>query len=77
MILSYLMCVLLVVEGRSGGVVTIAGGGMDDVSRGVSMREGADMNTVGNWEIGGCAGTDGRRGLDEVGVTWEGCEYDG
>ena len=52
-------------------------GGMDDVSGGVSMREGADMNTVGNWGVVSCAGTDGRGGLDEVGVTWEGCEQDG
>ena len=43
------------------------------------MRESADGyrgKLVGNWEIVCCAGTNDRRGLDEVGVTWEGCEYD-
>ena len=28
--------------GRSGGVVTVAGGGMDDVSGGMVAREGGD-----------------------------------
>ena len=31
--------------------------------------DGYRGNVVGNWGTVGCAGTDGRRSLDEVGVT--------
>ena len=66
--------------GRSGGVATVARGGMDNVSGGMVVREdekGYWGNAVGNWgEVSG-AGSDGRRGLDERGVTGESCEYDG
>ena len=64
------------VWGKSGGVVTVAGGRMGDVSWGVAGGDGYWGNAVGNSGGVTCAGTDDR-GLDEVGVTWEGCEYDG
>ena len=58
--------------GRSGGVVTVARGWMDDVPGGMVVREGGDGyggSAVRNWGAVGCADIDGRRGLDEVGVT--------
>ena len=55
--------------GRSGGVVTVARGGMDDVPGGMMAREGGDGywgNAVG---VVSGAGTDGRRGMDEFVIT--------
>ena len=51
--------------GKSGGVVTVAGSWMDNVSGGIVVRQEGDRC----WWLVGCAGIDGRGGLDEVGMT--------
>ena len=58
---------LCVVTGgeKSRGVVTVAGGRIDNVSGGIVGREEGD----GCWGLVGCAGIDGRGGLDEVSMT--------
>ena len=58
---------LCVVTGgeKSRGVVTVAGGRIDNVSGGIVVREEGDRC----WGLVGCAGIDGREDLDEVGMT--------
>ena len=49
--------------GKSGCVVTVAGGGMDDVSRRIEVREGGEWyqgTAVRNWGLVSCVGTDDR-----------------
>ena len=41
---------------------------MGDVSCGIRLKEETEEGD-GYWGVVSCAGTDGRRGLDEVGVT--------
>ena len=59
---------LCVVTGgeKSRGVVTVAGGRIDNVSGGIACGEGGGRRVLG---VVGCAGFDGRGGLDEVGMT--------
>ena len=69
---TFLPKVRAATAGQSGGVVTVARGWMDDVPGGMVVREGGDGyggSAVRSWGAVGCAGTDGRRGLDEVDVT--------